>query len=139
VEGLLAHRTDQHTRGHRLLEEALELATSTGELQRLEPVAAAHAEGAWLRRDLDAVDAALDIPRGRRRATTDNPAALTDRELEVLALLAEGLRNAEIAHRLVVSSRTVDHHVSAILAKLGVRSRGEATAAALRLGLAAPR
>lgn len=80
---------------------------------------------------------ALDIPRGPNRATAANPAELTDRELEVLVLLADGLRNAEIAERLVVSPRTVEHHVSAILAKLGARTRGEAGAAAVRLGLIA--
>ena len=57
------------------------------------------------------------------------------RELDVLALLADGLRNADIADRLVVSRRTVDHHVSSILRKLRVRSRGEAVAAATRIGL----
>jgi DNA-binding NarL/FixJ family response regulator len=60
---------------------------------------------------------------------------LTARELEVLPLLAEGLRHADIAERLIVSPKTVDHHVSAILRKLGVRTRGEAGAEAGRLGL----
>ena len=75
------------------------------------------------------------VPRGPRPTTRENPAGLTARELEVLALLAEGLRNAQIAGRLVVSEKTVDHHVSAILRKLDVRTRGEASAEAARLGL----
>jgi DNA-binding CsgD family transcriptional regulator len=79
------------------------------------------------------------LPRGPRPATRENPAGLTARELEVLALLAEGLRNAEIAHRLVLSEKTVDHHVSAILRKLDVRTRGEASAEAAQLGLLRPR
>jgi DNA-binding CsgD family transcriptional regulator/tetratricopeptide (TPR) repeat protein len=76
-----------------------------------------------------------DIPRGPRRATLSNPAALTARELEVVALLAQGLRNTEIADRLVLSPRTVDHHVSSVLGKLGARTRSEAAATAIRLGL----
>ncbi len=75
------------------------------------------------------------IPRGPRRRTRDNPAGLTPRELEVLTHLVQGLRNAQIAQRLVVSEKTVDHHVSAVLRKLGVSSRGEASAEATRLGL----
>jgi DNA-binding CsgD family transcriptional regulator/tetratricopeptide (TPR) repeat protein len=75
------------------------------------------------------------VPRGPRASTTENPAGLTNRELEVLPLLAEGLRNAEIAQRLVVSQKTVDHHVSAILRKLGVSTRGQAGAAADQLGI----
>ena len=77
------------------------------------------------------------VPRGPRRSTTANAGQLTSRELDVLALVAEGLRNAEVAERLVVSRRTVDHHVSAILRKLGAGSRGEAVAVAQRLGLLA--
>ena len=75
------------------------------------------------------------LRRGPRPQTRENPAGLTARELEVLPLLAEGLRNAEIAGRLVVSQKTVDHHVSAILRKLGARTRGEAANEAGRLGL----
>jgi ATP/maltotriose-dependent transcriptional regulator MalT len=78
-----------------------------------------------------------DLPRGPRPKTRANPAGLTTREVEVLALLANGLRNAEIAERLVVSTKTIDHHVSAILRKLNVRTRGEAASTASRLGLTA--
>ena len=78
-----------------------------------------------------------DLPRGPRPTTRANEAELTTRELGVLALVAKGLRNAEIAERLFVSRRTVDHHVSAILRKLGGGSRGEAVATANRLGLRA--
>jgi len=75
------------------------------------------------------------VPRGPRPATRESPAGLTQRETDVLHLLAEGLRNAEIAERLVASRRTIDHHVSAILRKLGARTRGEAVAEAQRLGI----
>jgi DNA-binding CsgD family transcriptional regulator len=78
---------------------------------------------------------ARGVPRGPRPRTREHPAGLTAREVEVLTLLTEGLRNAEIAKVLVVSTKTVDHHVSAILRKLGVHSRGEAAAEASRRGL----
>jgi DNA-binding CsgD family transcriptional regulator len=82
-------------------------------------------------------DRGAAVPRGPRRTTRENPANLTARELEVLGLVAEGLRNAEIAERLVLSHRTVDHHVSAILRKLGAGTRGEAVAEGRRLGVVA--
>ena len=78
------------------------------------------------------------VPRGPRAATRNNPAQLTPRELEVLALVADGLRDSDIAERLVLSDRTVGHHVSSILSKLGVRTRAEATSRAFRLGMSVP-
>jgi DNA-binding CsgD family transcriptional regulator/tetratricopeptide (TPR) repeat protein len=76
-----------------------------------------------------------NVRRGPRAATRENPAGLTARELEVLALVADGLRNAEIAERLFVSEKTVAHHVSAILRKLDVGTRSQAGAEAARLGI----
>jgi DNA-binding NarL/FixJ family response regulator len=73
------------------------------------------------------------IPRGPRAASRAAPAGLTPRQLEVLHLLTAGATNAEIAESLVIAPKTVDHHVSAVLQKLGVASRREAAAAAARL------
>jgi DNA-binding CsgD family transcriptional regulator len=78
-----------------------------------------------------------DVPGRRRASTRVNPAGLTARQLEVLALLQQGLTNAELAGRLFISPKTADHHVSAILTKLGVGSRREAAEVARRLGLTA--
>ena len=82
---------------------------------------------------------ARTIPRGPATETRRNPHGLTDRQLDVLVLLAEGLTNAAIADRLVVSVRTVDSHVAAVLEKLGVSSRQEARDRAAELGLSRSR
>ena len=82
---------------------------------------------------------ARGLPRGPRARTRSNAAGLTARELDVLALLRQGLRNADIARRLVISEKTAGHHVSAILRKLDSRTRAEAAATAAQLGLADPR
>jgi DNA-binding CsgD family transcriptional regulator/Tfp pilus assembly protein PilF len=76
-----------------------------------------------------------NIPRGIRKTTQSNPEFLTDRELDVLRLLQEGLHNKEIAARLFISAKTVDHHISAILYKLEVNSRTKAVHEAEKLGI----
>jgi len=78
---------------------------------------------------------AQGISRGPRASTQRNAAQLTVRELEVLDLVRSGMRNAEIANRLFLTPKTVDHHVSAILRKLSVESRSQAAREATRLGL----
>ena len=75
------------------------------------------------------------VPNGVRATTLAHPAGLTRREQEVLELLCAGLTNEEIANRLFLSVRTVDHHVSAVLGKLGVATRKLAAAEAARRGL----
>ena len=115
-------------------EAALELVES------LDPEAAFH--GLRMLDELGAVAAATKvrrrlrergvagIPRGPWQKTRQNPANLTNRQLEVLSLLAGGLTGPEISQRLFISRRTLEHHASAIIAKLGVSSRDEAVAVA---------
>jgi DNA-binding CsgD family transcriptional regulator len=78
------------------------------------------------------------IPRGPRPSTRANPARLTRREAEIAALIVEGRSNPDIAARLFLSPRTVENHVAAILAKLGVANRSEAAREAKRHGLVGP-
>lgn len=75
------------------------------------------------------------VPRGPRETTRSNPKGLSEKEFEVLALLVEGCSNAQIARRLHRSTKTIDHHVSAILSKIDVHSRAEAITAAFGLGI----
>ncbi len=75
------------------------------------------------------------IPKGPRQSTKENPAGLTTRQLDVLNLVTNGLPNSEIANKLFISPKTVDHHISAILSKLGVHSRTQAVAAASELSI----
>jgi DNA-binding CsgD family transcriptional regulator len=79
------------------------------------------------------------VPAGPRRTTREHSHGLTRREQEVLEELAQEQTNEEIAARLVISAKTVDHHVSSVLAKLGVANRHEAVTKARRLGLLAAR
>jgi DNA-binding CsgD family transcriptional regulator/tetratricopeptide (TPR) repeat protein len=107
------------------LSESIEIARGLGAAPLMKRVAARM-------RDLG-----LRVPHGPREATRSNPAGLTARQLEVLELLVEGLTNAEIADRLVLSQRTAEHHVAAVLAKLGATSRREAVRRASELRLVA--
>ncbi|HEV2215959.1 MAG TPA: AAA family ATPase [Candidatus Dormibacteraeota bacterium] len=109
-------------------EELLRRSLTT--LQRL----GARATAAVVARKLRALGA-QGIARGPRPATQRNPAQLTEREVEVLELVGAGMRNSDIARKLFLTTKTVDHHVSSILRKLGVDSRGQAAAEAARLGL----
>jgi DNA-binding CsgD family transcriptional regulator len=111
-------------------DEEQPLRRALAELQRLEARPAAAIVSRRLR-----TLGVRDIPRGPRPFTRTHEAGLTARESQVLALVAEGLHNAEIAQRLFLSQRTVDNHVSAILRKLGADNRVEAAARAATLGL----
>lgn len=110
--------------------------TEPGLLQALELLTELGAEGSAsrVRRRLRALGVS-GVPRGPRATTRANPALLTARQVEVVGLLAAGLTNAEIAEQLVISPKTAGHHISAILEKLGARSRLEAANVARELGL----
>ncbi|HET8987356.1 MAG TPA: LuxR C-terminal-related transcriptional regulator, partial [Humibacillus sp.] len=118
-------------------------------------LAAAHADDAATARagveDLDALGAHVTAQRcrtalhekgvatptrGRRASTRANPSGLTNRQLDVARLMARGLTNAELAQSLYISPKTADHHVSAVLTKLGLRTRREVVRHAADLGLA---
>ncbi|NEB00830.1 AAA family ATPase [Streptomyces sp. SID13726] len=120
-------------------EHAAALAESPDPADKLDALAAFDALGAepaarLLRVELRRLGVRR-IPRGPLAATRENPAGLTERQLQVIRLLAEGLTNAEIAARLVVSVRTVDNHVRAVLDKLDAPTRRRAAARAAELGL----
>jgi DNA-binding NarL/FixJ family response regulator len=108
--------------------DAADVQRAHEELTRLGATAVAHKVALRLR------ELGSPVPRGPRPATRANPRGLTEREWEIARLLALGLSNAEIADRLVVSPKTVGHHVSAVLAKLSVRRRAEVAAAISEVG-----
>lgn len=80
-----------------------------------------------------------ELPRGPNRRTRDDPLGLTARERQILDLLAQGLANRDIAAKLSRSERTVEHHVSALLAKLGATSRAEAVRLSTNTAARAPK
>jgi len=96
----------------------------------------ASAVAAKVRRELRADG--VSVPRGRGKSTRANRAGLTGRQAEVLGLLDEGLSNTQIADRLFVSPRTVENHVSALLAKLDSTTRSQAVDKARSEGFLAP-
>lgn len=97
----------------------------------------AHGVARGLRRELQR-RGMKRVPRGERSSTRENPTGLTVREAEVLSLLAGGLSNVAIAERLFITRKTASHHVSSILLKLNVSSRGQASALAVANGWNTP-
>jgi DNA-binding CsgD family transcriptional regulator len=98
----------------------------------------AHGVAGGLRRELQR-RGVKRVPRGERASTRENPAGLTARETEVLGLLSKGLSNAAIAETLFISKKTAGHHVSSVLLKLDVSSRGQAAALAVAKGWNGPK
>lgn len=109
--------------------DAADLREALAECDRLGAAATAR----WIRRRMRELGM-RSVPVGRRSATREHPLGLTAREHDVLLLLVEGCTDSQIADRLVISPRTVGHHVSSILAKLEVSTRREAASHARRLG-----
>ncbi len=114
---------------------ALSHGDHTAQLEALEilETLGATAVAAKLRKTMR--DEGLAVPRGKGRETRRHAAGLTARQAEVLHLLDEGLSNVEIADQLFLSSRTVEHHVSAVLGKLEASTRQEAVTRARTQGL----
>jgi len=138
AEGLLAAALDEHERARRLLEDAVDRYERSGA-----PFEAAQARLALAgvltalgRNDRAALESAGAVRALRALgAVGDRRTTVTPREREVLALLADGLTNRQIAERLVVSEHTVHRHVANILRKLDLPSRSAAAAHAVRAGL----
>jgi len=131
------HNRDEHLRAVRLGAMGVLLKeTSTDFL--LKAIDRVHAGELWLDRFLTA-NLVVDLRRaskpGRVEREEDKVAKLTDRELEVVALVGEGLKNKQIAERLYISETTVRHHLSSIFEKVGVGDRLELLIFAYRRGL----
>lgn len=160
-EGVVAAAAGEHDTARRRFEDAADLFAASGapfeaararldlaaSLEALGRPGAARREATAARRSLEALGAASEVARaddllGRLRGREPEPPAsgplarLSPREREVLALVAEGLTNAEIAARLVLSEHTVHRHVANILRKLDLPSRAAAASVAGRHGLA---
>jgi DNA-binding CsgD family transcriptional regulator/tetratricopeptide (TPR) repeat protein len=112
-----------------------ELTAARQALELVEAIGAPATRQALLR---DRHARGLSVPRGPRAASRANPSGLTRREIDVLRLLAGGLSNAEVADQLFLSEKTVGHHVSSVLHKLGEPTRSRAVATAIRQGIVRP-
>jgi ATP/maltotriose-dependent transcriptional regulator MalT len=152
--GLLASTLERWVQADRHFEDAVAMSTRMGALASLARTRFDYAVALLahprpdeqrarvqsLLDDARAMAEGLDMPRLAQRcaeALPGLPAGLTPREAEVLALLASGSSNKEIAERLVISGFTVERHITNLYAKIGARGRAEATSFALRHGLVA--